>query len=104
MADQDASRGDIWCEGTGESKDDPLVIHGATDDLVGIAAQFQWLEQMFGRKDVDWKLIFQAHGYHGDRSIDTVHVELRDGSERTVYFDNTESFGKWGLGRLPTDE
>ena len=93
MGDQHSGTGDIWCEGTGESKDDPVVIHGATDDIVGIAAQFHWLEQTFGQKDWDWTLIFQAHGYHGDRSIDTMHLELRDGSERTIYFDTTESFG-----------
>ena len=93
---EESPGGGIWCEGTGESKDDPVVIHGASDDLVAIAVEFQWLEQAFGQKDVDWKLVFQAHGYHGSRSIDTIHLQLRDGREKTIYFDNTEAFGKLG--------
>jgi hypothetical protein len=43
----------------------------------------------------DWILISHSHGKHGSRDIDTFEIKLADGTPLTVYFDCTESFGKW---------
>jgi hypothetical protein len=38
----------------------------------------------------------QSHGQRGDRTIETLQIELKDGSKRTVYFDITDFYGKFG--------
>lgn len=80
--------------GSGETLETAIVIRGARFDLVGTAAEFTWLESTFGQKDSDWELVTHSHGKFNGRDVDTVHLRLRDGTDRFVYFDCTESFGK----------
>jgi len=49
----------------------------------------------FGPKDKGWKLISHSHGVFGGRDIDTFTIQLADGTQRSVFFDSTESFGKF---------
>ena len=50
----------------------------------------------FGIMDADWHLRSHSTGVFGGRRIDTAILRLNNRDERTVYFDVTESFGKWG--------
>src|SRR5262249_37891589 len=81
--------------GTGSTVEDAIVIRGAHFDLEGTYAEFAWLAESCGRKGVDWELISHSHGKHGGRDIDTFEIKLADATPLTVYFDCTESFGKW---------
>ena len=93
---RDTSSEQITFEGgSGESPEKAVIIRGAFHDLMGTVAEFHWLAAAFGQKDVDWKVVTHAHGTVGNKDIDTVVVRLTSGIERTVYFDVTESFGKW---------
>ena len=90
------TRQSIFFEGgTGESVELAIVVRGAQYDLEGTVAEFAWLSQKYGQKGTDWKLIWQSHGIHDARDIDTFQIELADGTPLTVFFDCTESFGKW---------
>jgi len=81
--------------GDGETPDKAIIVRGARFDLEGTAAEFTWLTQNYGWKDQGWNLVSHSHGKLGDRDIDTFEIQLADGTPRTVYFDCTESFGKW---------
>lgn len=82
-------------EGSGENPDSPLVIRGANFDLAGTYAEFAYLTKLYGQKDEQWKLISHNHGRYGDPDIDTIEIELPDGTYKSVSFDITESFGKY---------
>ena len=79
----------------GASIEKAVIVRGATYDLMGTAAEFFWLEREYGSKDVDWKLLTHSHGSFGGREIDTIEIEVKSGERTRVYFDITESFGKW---------
>lgn len=80
--------------GSGTSVDDPVVIEAETT-IPGIRAEYAWLEQHFGKRDRDWTLVMRSHGPRGDRTIETMQIELKDGSKRTIHFDITNFFGKF---------
>jgi hypothetical protein len=80
--------------GTGETVETAIVVRGARFDLEGTSAEFHWLTQTYGKKDIDWKLSSHSHGNYGGRDIDTFELRLADGTPLTVFFDCTESYGK----------
>jgi len=81
--------------GDGSTTENAIIIRGAHFDLAATYAIFYYMTQRFGQKDVDWKLIYQAHGVFNEKDIDTYAIKLADGVEKTLYFDITESFGKF---------
>ena len=92
----DGNKGEIWYEGgNGESIDEAILVRGAGHDFVGTWAEFAFLNDRFGQMGRDWRLKLHAHGTYGDREIDTVRLEMPNGEQLTLYFDITESFGKW---------
>src|SRR5262245_19560383 len=80
--------------GDGETMEEAVIIQGANNDLVGTLAEFQWLAEEFGQKDVDWRLETHSHGRMNEKEIDTIVLRLASGTRKTIYFDVTESFGK----------
>src|SRR5271166_1017019 len=78
--------------GNGDTVENAVIVRGARLDLAGTYAEFAWLAQVYGKKDLDWTLISHSHSVQGGRDIDTFVLRLRDGTSRTVYFDCTESF------------
>lgn len=92
----DSEGGEITFEGgDGASIQQAVIIRGAGHDLVGTIAEFRWLAWEFGKEDVDWGLETHSHGTFENRQIDTVVIRLSSGAVKTVYFDITDSFGKW---------
>jgi hypothetical protein len=37
----------------------------------------------------------QSHGHRGEQIIETLQIELNDGSKREIYFDITDFYGKF---------
>jgi hypothetical protein len=86
----------VWYEGgDGLSPLDPVIVRGANYDMEGTWAEFAWLIQRYGQKDVDWRLVSHSTGSLGDRHIDTIVLQRPHDQELTHYFDVTESFGHW---------
>jgi hypothetical protein len=91
-----ANSEDIVFEGgNGDSLEAAVVVRGARYDLMGTWAEITWLTQRYGKKDSDWKLLLHSHCTHEGREIDTFELLLADGRPLTVFFDCTDSFGKW---------
>jgi len=91
----DRTRGSIVFEGgSGDTVEAAIVVRGARFDLDGTCAVFEWLTQKYGQMGSDWKLLSQSHGKYGGRDIDTLKLQLADGTPVTVFFDCTESFGR----------
>ncbi len=81
--------------GPGDSLENAIVIKGAPDPRAGIAAEYRYLEEKWGRRNADWKLSRQSLLHKGGRSYDFMQIELKDGSPKEVYFDITDFFGKF---------
>jgi hypothetical protein len=81
--------------GPGDSLKNAIVIKGAATNTAGIAAEYRYLEERWGRRNVDWRLLRQSLVHKGGRSYDFMQIKLQDGSQKEVYFDITEFFGKF---------
>jgi len=80
--------------GTGESRESAIVIH-AQSASVGVMAEYQHIESIFGKQDVDWTLKLQMKSSNNNREYDVLSIETKVGDKRKFYFDITEWFGKW---------
>lgn len=80
--------------GMGDSPGTAVIIRGAVDGFAGVEAEYRYLREKFGQQTRDWRLKRQLLQQKGDRVFDVMHLELADGSQRTIYFDITEFFSK----------
>lgn len=85
----------VYGGGAGDSLATAIIIKGAPDHRAGIAAEYRYLEEKWGRRHVDWRLIRQYLLHQGPRSYDLMQIELKDGSQKKIFFDITEFFGKF---------
>jgi hypothetical protein len=81
--------------GNGGSMASAIVVRGAESELEGTYAAYAWLVNKYGKKDVGWKLVSHSHEMFNRREIATFKIEFPDGTQRVVFFDCTESFGKF---------
>lgn len=76
----------------GDSLETAVVIHGASNSGEGIKAENQYLSEKFGQRGLDWEKKEQSLIGKEDRHYDKLDIELKDGTNKTVYFDVTEFF------------
>jgi len=86
--------------GPGNTIERAVIIRGAPDEALGVEAEYAYLAQKFGRPGIDWELVGQGLLEPGHRKYDEMHIKLADGTQRTIYFDITEFFGK-GFDHFP---
>jgi hypothetical protein len=87
-------RGITFEGGPGDTIERAVIIRGAPNEALGVQAEYVYLAREFGRPRVDWELVGQGLTEHGDRAYDEMHIKLADGTERTIFFDITQFFGK----------
>ena len=79
----------------GSSLDKAIRIEGARNESEGLAAEYAWLAQEFGVQEKDWTLVMQSLMHDKGRSYDQMIVKIADGTEKEIYFDITDFFGKF---------
>lgn len=80
--------------GAGDTPETAVVIFGAPNSVAGISAEYKYLQQKFGRENVDWNLRRQSILQQKGKVYDRMDLDLKDGSRKTVFFDISEFFGK----------
>ncbi len=86
-----------YSDSPGISLENPVVITGAGNDMMGSLAILTWLIKKRGTMHVDWRARIKRGHHDGVRHIDIYEIQTRYGVEETFYFDITESFGKFSL-------
>ena len=83
----------LYSGGDGSSNDCAVIIH-AKSTLIGVPAEYAWLEKHFGKRDVDWSIGFRSHGGSDNGKVfETYHINLVNGTTKTVVFDITSFYG-----------
>lgn len=80
--------------GNGKSQEEAILIDGAKDEIEGVNAEYDWLEEKFGRQNEKWELIDQLLIEEDDRQYDLLKIRLRNGDINEFWFDITEFFGE----------
>ena len=81
--------------GNGNTMATAIVVRGAQSELEGTYAAYAWLVNKYGKKDEGWKLVSHSHTMFNGRDINAFKIQFPDGTERVVFFDCSESFGKY---------
>lgn len=83
------------CSGRDGSSRGNAVVINAKSSIAGIRAEYDWLEALYGKKGEAWKLKSQCVAQDKAGPYDIFVIELRDGKERTIYFDIGAFFGSF---------
>jgi len=78
----------------GATPETAVIILGATDGMVGVHAEYEYIAMKHGPEGVTWRRVRQELGGLGVRPWDKIVYELRDGTTKEVYFDITGFFGR----------
>ena len=82
----------IQISGSGASADDPIVIKGASGGQEGVRMEYTTLAKRFPKcSQISQRLI-----RHKNRPMDVIRIRLANGTERDVFFDISDFFGKTG--------
>ena len=92
MNDNDKS-GIFYAGGSGDSREDAIVIKNAATHMAGVDAEYLYLQKRFGVRDYQWRLVSQML-LKGEKPIDRLKIELTDGTTKDIHFDVSEFFGK----------
>ena len=85
--------GIIFAGGSGDSREEAIVIKGVLNHLAGINAKYLYLQERFGDRGIHWTLFMQAL-LKGEKPVDWLVIRLNDGTTKSIYFDVSEFFGK----------
>jgi hypothetical protein len=87
----------ILCKGgQGHTIEDAIEVIGAKNSLEGIAAEYNYLAQRFGKKGQDWERVKQELIPEASKFYDKIFIKnLKTNEESFVYFDITSFFGKF---------
>jgi hypothetical protein len=83
----------IFAGGSGDSREEAIVIKNAASHQACVRAEYLYLQEKFGKKDIHWKVFMKAL-LKGEKRVDWIVITLTDGTTRSIYFDISESFGK----------
>jgi len=84
----------LYAGGNGESIENAVIINTA-NSMIGISAEYKFITSRYGQKDVDWTRELQSIMRSGNRQYDVVVIKLKDGQEKSFYFDITKFYGKF---------
>lgn len=85
---------DLYGGGSGESIETAVIIN-TSSSMIGIPAEYRFISRKYGQKDVDWTLETQMVMRSGNRQYDVVVIKLKDGQEKSFFFDITKFYGKF---------
>ena len=78
----------------GDCQENAVVIH-APNSIIGIMAEYKYIEKQYGDRNVDWKLFMQSLITGNGKSYDLLTIEMKDGTKKSFFFDITDFFEKF---------
>jgi hypothetical protein len=74
---------------------DAIIITGAQTHYDSVAAEYEYLKRLFGKRGADFCILEQGLLQSGPKHFDVVKVRLSDNSRKTFFFDITESYDRF---------
>jgi len=80
--------------GNGLDSRDAIIIIGAIDELEGIDAEYIWLEEKYGKQDIEWELLDQEFIDLDTIKYDLLKIKFQNGEIKEFWFDITDFYEK----------
>lgn len=76
----------LFSGGSGDSFETAVIVN-ADNSIVGVEAEYIYVENQCGEPQSDWKIQSQSLQEHGGKPYDVLAIVLNRGEIRTFYFD-----------------
>ena len=80
--------------GDGLDSKEAIIIIGAIDELEGIDAEYIWLEEKYGKQDLEWELLDQEFIDLDTIKYDLLKIKFQNGEIKEFWFDITDFYEK----------
>ena len=80
--------------GDGLDSKEAIIITGAIDELEGIDAEYIWLEEKYGKQDIEWELLDQEFIDLDTIKYDLLKIKFQNGEIKEFWFDITDFYEK----------
>ena len=81
-----------YVEKSGETIEEAIIILEAESHREGVALEYRYLREKFGKREEDWELEKQSLLRKDDKYYDKMDLIFSDGTRKTIYFDITSFF------------
>ena len=82
--------------GTGNTLLDAIIIKGTKSEKSGMEAEIFYLEKLYGKKNIDWRILRQRVLEKNKRTYDFFIIETKEPKKTiNIFFDITEFFAGW---------
>ena len=79
--------------GNGSNKEEAVIILGAKDETEGVDAEYIWLEQKYGKAEVDWEMNNQELIVEGNTQYDALGIKFPSGELKEFWFNISDFYG-----------
>ncbi len=83
----------VYSGGDGSSYENAVVVNAASSSD-RVAAEFEYISNIYGQSDSDWSMVKQTFCMRDDKYYDVLTIRPADGDEKSIFFDITAFFGK----------
>lgn len=80
---------------SGESLQEAVIISKVANHSAGVQAEYDYVIKKHGQPRIGWMMQGQSLIENEGRAYDRLDIVLKDGSQKSYYFDITEFFGKF---------
>ena len=80
--------------GDGSTKEKAVIILGAKNEMVGVDAEYVWLEEKYGQENIEWEMIDRTLLDEGDKQFDLLKIKFSNGNTKEFWFEITGFYGK----------
>ncbi len=84
----------VYSGGDGSSSDTAIVV-GVDDPRAGVRAEYVWIREKHGLRDLRWTLDTQMKIRKEARDYDLLSIKLEDGTKKSYWFDITRFSRNW---------
>ena len=70
------------------------IAIAAPDETSGVHVEYEYVAQVCGIEDSDWKRELQKYFSRGGKHYDELFIRLKSGELRRFYFDITDFYGR----------
>ncbi len=82
--------------GDGSSVENAIIIKGAKNSSEGIRAEYQYIENIYGQRNKEWKFVSQSLLHDKGKSYDKLSIKVVETKKKIDFFFNiTSFFGKF---------
>ena len=71
------------------------MVIGCDDPMWGVGAEFEYIQQKHGPRDVAWKRDMQIKIRKEGRQYDVISIVLTDGTRKVSWFEIPSFVGNW---------